>query len=316
MIPTGSYVVTGRQKGGKTGLMVAIEKTDWSYHGAERKALAEDHIKELNAIEQENPYNLHCPAHLYWSKSTVVLCSKPFLKTHRCDISEMAMPNSKFKTQYFPRYSFIIQPEFDKLLSSRNYKDNSELKEEIFDMVKFEGHQFMTIMMDGQTLNRGDIIIREHATDVFFIFSQKKLYEDEPLEAYKKRIDRAKQMYRLGYVRTYKAPVRRRKCIGAEWIFDWTQNQIKNHINEIKADGIDVQYTDYYKLCKFTFIGDDVRKCYNAFEGENYFLEGIEDYFVEPHLENRLDRETVALFNKKVPRKYPKINSSTENEQE
>lgn len=314
MLPTGTYIVNGGQKTGKTGFMVALEKTDWVYHGAERKAAAEHHIANLNALPQEEPYNLHCPEHLYWSRSNVVLHSKPLLQTHRCDISKMALPDVNISTQYFPRHSFIIQPEYESLLDSRKYKENTELKENIFALIKYAGHNFMTIMLDGQSFDRGDIYVRKLATDLFYIIKQDFLYEDESLRDYKQRVSKAKDLYRLGYTSRYKAPQRLRRCVGCEWIFTWSKNQQMNHAVELRENGIEINTSDYFKMCKFRFHGDDIRKCYNAFEGESYFLENIVDYNVENHFVQALDRESVTNFNKEVPRKYDKISTLTKND--
>lgn len=306
-LPTGTYIVNGGQKTGKTGFMVAVEKTDWSFHGATRKALAEQHIAKLNAIPQTPKYDLHCPEHLYWSRSNVILHSKPLLQTHRCDISKMALPDAKYVTQYFPRYSFIIQPEYESLLDSREYKKNEGLKNNVFGLVKYAGHNFMTVMLDGQSFDRGDIYIRRLATDIFYIIKFELIYEEEPTELYHKRVERAKKYYKLGFTKSYKKPAKRQRCIGAEWTFTWIKNQVRNHIVELREEGVEASYSDYFKLCKFRFEGDDIRKCYNAFEGEAYFLHGIKDYEVESQLDYSLDRQSVDMFNKAVPRKYEQI---------
>lgn len=301
MLLSGTYVINGAQGAGKTSLMKALAITDWRYHGAERKALAQQHIDELNKLDSS--YNLTCPAHLYWDRSLCVLNAKPYFMSWQVDISQIGLPDGKLPTQYFPKYSFVVQDEYESLLDNREFKQNAALKRNIFDRAKYARHNQMTIIFAGQVLDRGDMNIRKLATDVFYIYEQKHIYALESLESYKMRLKRHDYMQKKGFAKNVAKPVRQNKVIATEWTFSWIKSQMRNQAEEMKSFDIKIDTDSFYKLCKFRFDGD-IRRHYNSFEGEAYHLYGIDDYYVKEPTSNMLDRNSVNNFNIRTPRKY------------
>ena len=285
MLPTGFYVICGRQRAGKGSLGTAVMDTDCTYHCNERLTYAQAEIDALNAIPQADPYNLHLPDFPYRSK-TKMLLGPTYRPTYHIDVNQFALPDGQANVQYLPPYTMIHCEEIDAYMNCRSWKKSEVEKANVIDAIKWCGHNRLTFIGDAQVFDRLDAAVRALTTDVWYIIRRKDHYEDEE---------------RLSWLQAlFKRP--RHRVIRTEWTFLWIKNQLKAQANTLKSLGEIVDDSEYVRKCKFVYEGN-IYDRYNAESGRLYWLQGIKDYYVEMHPSDIPTRDAVDDYCKRNARR-------------
>ena len=172
MLPTGFYVICGRQRAGKGSLGTAVMDTDCTYHCNERLTYAQAEIDALNAIPQADPYDLHLPDFPYRSKTKMLLGST-YRPTYHIDVNQFALPDGQANVQYLPPYTMIHCEEIDAYMNCRSWKKSEVEKANVIDAIKWCGHNRLTFIGDAQVFDRLDAAVRALTTDVWYIIRRK-----------------------------------------------------------------------------------------------------------------------------------------------
>jgi hypothetical protein len=275
MLPTGFYVICGRQRVGKTSLGAAMMITDYKYHAGERLAKAAAEIAKMNAIPQAEPYNLHCPDLAYRSKDNILLDAKNWIQTYHFDIPQFALPDGIHSVQYFPPYTFLHAAELDAFMNSRTWQDDKDLKLNIIDAIKWIGHQEITFIGDAQSFGRLDAAVRALATDMLYVLKMK------PVEKWRRK---------PGHLFRHEKIIEK-----VVWDFIWVKPQLKAEAEELSKLGITVPPSEFSRRCRFIYEGNIFER-YDDKSGKAYWYRGIEDFYLEEHPSVSLARDDVADF--------------------
>ncbi len=270
-IMPGVYGFMGPQGVGKTSLMYAMLSVDFQYHGNERIEIGRRDIEHLNSIVQKRPYKLKMPDCAYRTRHTVILPNGK--KTYHTDISQFGLPG-KPGVQYFPKGTVLAFEEIDSYMNCRKWNDD---KQDIIDGLKYTRHNDMVIMWDAQKIDRVDKAVRDLTTDLLIVESKQEIWKTT-VSKYLKR--------------------RRRVFTGTEWTFLWIKKQLLDNVSSLCGLGYKVDTTQYIRRCKFFYKGD-IYKQYNSKSGKAYWLNGIENYYVEEHHDNDFSREGIEEFVKR-----------------
>lgn len=272
MLPSGFYVICGRQRAGKGSLGAAVMDTDCTYHCAERLSLAQHQIDELNAIPQSEPYNLHLPDFPYRSKNRMLL-GEDYRPTYHIDVNQFALPDGQKNVQYLPPYTLVHCEEIDAYMNCRSWDKASVEKANVIDAIKWLGHNDLTFIGDAQVFGRLDAAVRALTTDIWYILGRRDYYD---------------KGNRKGFFRRRESP----KIVRTEWTFLWIKNQMKVQAVELKSFGELVDGADFVRKCKFNYYGNIYCR-YNSKSGRAYWLKDIKDYTVETHPDESPTREAV-----------------------
>lgn len=285
MLPTGFYVICGRQRAGKGALGTAVMDTDCTYHCTERLIKAQAEIDELNAIQQEEPYNLHLPDFPYRSKNKMLL-GADYRPTYHIDVNQFALPDGQNNVQYIPPYTLVHCEEIDAYMNCRSWDKASVEKANVIDAIKWLGHNELSFIGDAQVFGRLDAAVRALTTDIWYLIKRKDFYEDD------EKISPWKALFRRPEHRVIKT----------EWTFLWIKNQMKTQANELRTFGEMIDTAEYVRKCKFVYYGN-IYERYNSKSGRPYWLKGIKDYYVETHPDDTPTREAVDDYCKRNARK-------------
>lgn len=278
MLPTGFYVICGRQRVGKGSLGTAVMDTDCTYHCQERLQLAQAEIDRLNSIKQAEPYDLHLPDFPYRSKNKMLL-GADYRPTYHIDVNQFALPDGQKNVQYIPPYTMIHCEEIDAYMNCRSWDKAAVEKANVIDAIKWCGHNRLTFIGDAQVFARLDAAVRALATDQWYVLSRRDFYEDED--------GRPLPWWRLLF---RKKPQHR--VIRTEWTFLWIKNQMKVQAAELRTLGEVIDTAEYVRKCKFVYYGN-IYERYNSESGRAYWLKGIIDYYVEEHPDDTPTRRAV-----------------------
>ena len=285
MLPTGFYVICGRQRAGKGSLGCAVLDTDCTYHCAERLARAQAEINELNSIPQEHPYNLHLPDFPYRSKNKMLL-GPDFRPTYHMDVNQFALPDGQPNVQYIPPYTLIHAEEIDAYMNCRSWGEAAVEKANVIDAIKWLGHNELAFIGDAQVFGRLDAAVRALTTDVWYVLKRHDAYEDEekltPWQAF------------------FRKP--KHRIVRTEWTFLWIKNQMRVQAGELRSLGEAIDVAEYVRKCKFVYYGN-IYERYNSKSGRPYWLKGIEDYNVEYHPDDTPTRTAVEDYCKRNARR-------------
>lgn len=275
MLPTGFYVICGRQRVGKTSLGAAMMITDYKYHAGERLAKAAAEIAKMNAIPQAEPYNLHCPDLAYRSKDNILLDEERWIQTYHFDIPQFALPDEKHDVQYFPPYTFLHAAELDGYMNSRDWQADEDVKRNILGAIKWIGHQEITFIGDAQSFGRLDAAVRALATDMLYVLKMK------PVEKWRRK---------PGHF------LKREKYIAkVVWDFIWVKPQLEAEAQELLKFGIKISSSEFTRRCRFVYEGNIFNR-YDDKSGKAYWYRGIEDFYLEEHPSSSLSRDDVSDF--------------------
>ena len=283
-LPTGFYVIAGKQRIGKTSLGAAVMITDYLYHGRERLDEARSEIEHMNAIDPD--WDLHCPPLAYRSKDIVHLDARAGVDTLHIDITQFGLPGGNLNVQYLPPGTFLHFPELDADLNCREWANTPM---EIIDAIKWEGHQNLTTVADMQSFNRVDAALRELTTDLWYVVERRDKYA------------------RVKWWR------RRKELVSTEWTFLWLKPQenamfrdvLRNDLPPTIEKWLRKRVTDGCRICRFKFEGN-IYERYNANSGKAYFYSGLDDFYVESHAPQDYRRASIEAFCKSNPLKFSK----------
>ena len=285
MLPTGFYVICGRQRAGKGSLGCAVMDTDCTYHCAERLARAQAEIDALNAISQDDPYDLPLPDFPYRSKNDMFL-GPYYRNTYHTDANQFALPDGQENVQYFPPYTMIHCEEIDAYMNCRSWKQSQVEKANVIDAIKWIGHNELTFIGDAQVFDRLDAAVRALTTDRWYVLRRRDYYEDEEKMNWLQAFFRRPQ----------------HRVIRTEWDFLWIKNQIHTQAKELRAFGEMIDPSEYVRKCRFVYYGN-IYERYDSKSGRKYWLKGIRDFNVEEHPDRTLTREAVDDYCKRNARR-------------
>ena len=283
-LPTGFYVIAGKQRIGKTSLGAAVMITDYLYHGRERLDEARSEIEHMNAIDPD--WDLHCPPLAYRSKDIVHLDARAGVDTLHIDITQFGLPGGNLNVQYLPPGTFLHFPELDADLNCREWANTPM---EIIDAIKWQGHQNLTTVADMQSFSRVDAALRELTTDLWYVVERRDKYA------------------RVKWWR------RRKELVSTEWTFLWLKPQENAMFRDVLRFDLPAtiekwlrkRVTDGCRICRFKFEGN-IYERYNANSGKAYFYSGLDDFYVESHAPQDYRRASIDAFCKSNPLKFSK----------
>lgn len=283
-LPTGFYVIAGKQRIGKTSHGAAVMITDYLYHGRERLDEARSEIEHMNAIDPD--WDLHCPPLAYRSKDIVHLDARAGVDTLHIDITQFGLPGGNLNVQYLPPGTFLHFPELDADLNCREWANTPM---EIIDAIKWQGHQNLTTVADMQSFNRVDAALRELTTDLWYVVERRDKYA------------------RVKWWR------RRKELVSTEWTSLWLKPQenaifrdvLRNALPPTIEKWLRKRVTDGCRICRFKFEGN-IYERYNANSGKAYFYSGLDDFYVESHAPQDYRRASIEAFCKSNPLKFSK----------
>lgn len=283
-LPTGFYIIAGKQRIGKTSLSTAVMITDYLYHGNERLDEARAEINYMNAIDSS--WQLHAPPIAYRSKDVVHMDPRRGVDTLHIDITQFGLPGGKLNVQYLPPGTFLNFPELDADLNCREWVKTPM---EIIDAIKWQGHQNLTIMADMQSFGRVDAALRELTTDLWYVVDRKDKYE------------------------RVKWWSRRKKLASTEWTFLWLKPQENAMFRDVLRNDLPPNIEKWLRkrvmegcrICRFTFEGN-IYERYNSNSGKAYFYSGLDDFYVESHTPGDYRRESIEAFCKNNPLSFSK----------
>lgn len=289
MLPTGFYVATGRQRSGKGSLTCAISDTDATWHGDERKQLAQEFVDKLNA---QDDYELELPEHLYYSKNKMYLTPN-YIETYHVDVLDVALPETE-EDPHFAPFSFFILEEIDAVMNARTWKDGEHKKANVIDGIKWGGHNNLVILGDAQVFARLDAAARALTTDIFSILRRRDYYsDDEPRKWWQ-------------FARKYDNHV-----VRTEWEFLWIKNQLHQEAQALNKFGDFIKPEEYIKKCKFVYEGN-IYERYDSKSGQAYWYKNIKNFACAPHPDNSLSREAVNDYCERNARRAENATAETE----
>lgn len=292
MLPFGFYSINGAQRSGKTSLGFAIMDTDAEYHSEERLERAQALVDELNSIEQDDPYDLVLPEHLYYSRTAMYL-TKDYIPTWHVDIDQVALPETA-EDPHFAPYSFFHLEEYDSYMNARTWKNDQRKKANIIDGIKWVGHHMLTILTDSQVNERLDKAVRALMMNIFYIIDKRDYYaEDQPRKWW--QFARNKE----GVIKT-------------EWTFLWIQNQMHQQAEGLSKFGDFIKPDRYIKKCKFVYEGN-IYERYNPNSGQKYWLKNLREFYTAPHPDSSLSRAAVDDYCDRNSRRAEDATQETEN---
>lgn len=289
MLPTGVYEIGGHQRVGKGSLGCAIMDTDSTYHGAERLALAQEFVDELNA---QDDYNLVLPEHLYYSKNKMLL-TPDYIETYHVDVLDVALPETKDDMHFAP-YSMFHLEEADAVMNARTWATGAEKKANVIDGEKWSGHHHLVILLDGQVHQRFDAAVRSMVTDRFFVYRRRDYYSD----------DVPRKWWQFAHKDE-------NHVIRTEWKFLWIKNQLYQQATEMGKFGEFFKPEEYIKKCKFVYEGN-IYERYNPNSGQKYWLKDIEEFACAPHPEDNMTRAAVTDYCERNARNAENATAETE----
>lgn len=289
MLPTGVYVIVGRQRAGKGALCCAISDTDATWHAEERQALAQEFVDELN---EQDDYNLELPEHVYYSKNKMYL-TPDWVETHHVDVLDVALPETE-EDSHFPPYSFFVLEEMDAVMNARSWKNGERKKANVIDGYKWGGHNNLVILGDAQVFSRLDAAARALTTDIFYILRRKDYYSD----------DVPRKWWQFG-------KREENHVIRTEWDFLWIKNQLHQEAEALSKFGDFISKDDYIKKCKFVYEGN-VYDRYNSKAGQAYWYKNIKQFAAAPHPNDSMTRESINDYCTRNARRAENATSETE----
>lgn len=289
-LPTGFYIIAGKQRIGKTSLGAAVMITDYLYHGRERLDEACAEVDYMNAID--NSWQLHAPPIAYRSKDVVHLDARAGVDSLHIDITQFGLPGGNLKVQYLPPGTFLHFPELDADLNCREWANTPM---EIIDAIKWQGHQNLTTVADMQSFGRVDAALRELTTDLWYVVDRKDKYE------------------RIHWWS------RRKRLASTEWTFLWLKPQenamfrdvLRNDLPPNIEKWLRKRVTDGCRICRFKFEGN-IYERYNANSGKAYFYSGLDDFYVESHTPGDYRKASIEAFCKSNPLSFSKTESEND----
>lgn len=289
MLPTGVYEICGHQRVGKGSLGCAIMDTDATYHGEERKALAQEFVDELNA---QDDYDLDLPENLLYYSKNKMLLTPDYVPTYHVDVLDVALPETEDDMHFAP-YSMFHLEEADAVMNARTWSTGAEKKANVIDGEKWCGHHNLTILIDGQVHARFDAAVRALTTDRFYVYRRRDYYsDDEPRKWWQFKRDP-------------------NHVIRTEWDFLWIKNQIYQSAEELNKFGDFFAKDEYIKKCKFVYYGN-IYERYNSKSGQKYWLKNIKNFACASHPEDNLSRKAVNDYCNRNARHAENATSETE----
>ncbi len=289
MLPTGLYVICGRQRAGKGSLCCAIMDTDATYHADERRSLAQEKIDDIN---KQDDYGLNLPEHLYYSKNKMYL-TEDYFETYHVDVLDVALPETE-KDMHFAPYSMFSLEEMDAVLNARTWKDGAQKKANVIDGYKWSGHQYLTILGDAQVHARLDAAARALTTDIFYILRRKDYYSD----------DEPRKWWQF-------ARKEDNHVIRTVWDFIWIKNQLYQESQTLNQFGDFIKKDDYIKKCRFVYEGN-IYERYDSHSGKAYWYKNIKEFACAPHPDTSLSRDAVNDYCERNARRAENATSETE----
>jgi len=172
---------------------------------------------------------------------------------------ELGLPNMVNAFKHLPYGSIVVIDEADKYWPNREWHDTPK---EFIDLMKYIGHNHLTLILITQVYNNLDKKIRELSMEHYYILG---------------RVIKPKRLFF------------KEKFI---WYYEKTFPQEILRLSEFKQLGMDVPAPKVYH-CKFVFK-DNPHKYYNSKSGLPLFLYNIVDYNYSLHADDtKLDRASV-----------------------
>ena len=294
MLSTGVYVVAGRQRAGKGSLCCAIADIDATYHGEERRALAQEFVdNELNSLEQDVPYDLTVPDHVYYSKNKMYL-TPDWIETYHADVLDVALPE-KEADMHFPPYAVCVLEEMDAVMNARTWGEGAAKKANVIDGYKWIGHNNMVVIGDAQVFSRLDAAVRALTTDIFYILRRKDYYSD----------DEPRKWWQLARKREQNHVIR------TEWTFLRIKNQLYQEAQTLSKFGDFFDKDEYITKGKLVYEGN-IYERYNSKSGQAYWYKNIKSFACAPHPANALTRDAVNDYCARNARKAENATAETE----
>lgn len=262
-------VVTGPTRCGKSSYVSARVKRDYVKNAKRR---FQESLIIVNQLRDNGYPNARLDHNLYFANEWLLLDAKENITAWDCDFVKLGMPNEKYKVQNLPYGSVVALFECDQTANARD--NTSGLNEYVRALLKYHGHNNLTIILDMQDFSRLAKEFRLFVHQVIFI--------------------EGKKSYRF-FKWTYKT----------KWWCRVVDLAYLNFIKSLENLNIKVEEDSYMKETTFTFYGD-IHKYYDHQSGFAYFYNGVDHFDYKKVERTELNRESIEDFCKRHPLVPPK----------